>query len=352
VPEFVPGLQLAGRFYDDIVAPVLVGVQHAAALVGEGSEVLGYDSVRSTDHSWGPRLNLFVDARVIEQIQKDLAERLPEQYAGWPVRFYDWRTGQVEHHVAVTTVEAWIQALLGFDPRNGIPNAAWLATSQQVLLQITGGTVFHDDVGALTRIRDLLRWYPADVWLWLMACQWSLIARNEVLIGRTAEARDELGSRLIAARLARDLMRHCFLQEQRYAPYDKWLGTAFKRLTAANLVDVVALTSAADFSEREGSLVKCLEAVAERHNELGVTPKLDPSTDRFEVGIAGARRPYRVLNARRFAKACQDAITDSPLRRLELIGSIDQLTNASDLLINFTDWSKRLMRIYEDRLNQ
>jgi hypothetical protein len=79
---------------------------------------------------------------------------------------------------------------------------------------------------------------------------------------------------------------------------------------------------------------------------------LDPSTDRFEVGIAGARRPYRVLNARRFAKACQDAITDSPLRRLELIGSIDQLTNASDLLINFTDWSKRLMRIYEDRLNQ
>lgn len=351
MPQFVPGLQLASAFYEDIVAPVLVGVDHAAALVGEGSEVLGYDSIRSTDHSWGPRLNLFVDAGVVEHIQKELTERLPEQYAGWPVRFYGWRTGQAEHHVEVTTVEAWIQALLGFDPRDGVPTAAWLATSQQILLQITSGAVFHDDIGALTRIRELLRWYPPDVWLWLMACQWGLIARDEVLIGRTAEAGDELGSRLEAAELARDVMRHCFLQEKQYAPYDKWLGTAFKRLPAANGVDVVGLTEPTEFSERERSLVKSLQAVAERHNELGVTPRLDPSTDHFEVGIAGARRPYRVLNARRFAKACQEAITETRLRRLELIGSIDQLTNASDLLINFTDWPKRLRRLYQDRLN-
>lgn len=352
VPEFVPGLQLVGSFYKDIVAPMLTGTDHAAALVGEGSEVLGYDSVRSTDHSWGPRLSLFVEPSVVTGLQEDLATRLPEQYEGWPVRFYSWRTAQVEHHVEVTTVEAWIQALLGFDPRDGVQAAAWLATSQQVLLQITGGAVFHDDLGELSKIRELLRWYPADVWLWLMACQWSLIARDEALVGRTAEAGDELGSRLMAARLARDLMRQCFLQEQRYAPYDKWLAAAFKRLRAASVVDVDGLVGAAEFSGREKALVKSVEAVAERHNKLKVTPRLGTSADDFDVGIAGARRPYRVLNANRFAGACQEAIADVHLRRLELIGSIDQLTHASDLLINFTDWPKRLLNVYEDRLNQ
>jgi hypothetical protein len=92
--------------------------------------------------------------------------------------------------------------------------------------------------------------------------------------------------------------------------------------------------------------------VARRHNDLGVTPNLDPSTDQLDVGIADARRPYRVLNANRFAKACQKAIQDEGLRRLELVGSIDQLTNASDLLIHFTDWPSRLRAIYEERLSR
>lgn len=352
MPEFLPGIELAHNFYRDVVAPMLGDVAHSAALLGEGSEVLGFDSARSTDHSWGPRLQLFVEPRLVERVGRQINQGLPDQYAGWPVQFYSWQTKRVEHHIEVLTIEEWLRAQLGFDPRADVPVAAWLTTSQQTLLEMTGGAVFHDGLMALEAVRNSLQWYPTDVWLWLMACQWSLVAKAEAWVGRTAEAGDELGSRMVAARLARDLIRLCFLQERRYAPYDKWLGTAFTRLRAAEVVDVDRLISAQEFSERERALIATLETVARRHNDLGLTPKLDPSTGEFDVGIAGARRPYRVLNAGRFTKACQGAITAEDLRRLELVGSIDQLTNASDLLIHFTDWPTRLRAVYQDLLTR
>src|SRR4029450_2280481 len=59
VPRFVPGVELSRAFYEEVVAPLLAGEQHAAALLGTGSDVLGYDTVRSTHHGWGPRLRLF-----------------------------------------------------------------------------------------------------------------------------------------------------------------------------------------------------------------------------------------------------------------------------------------------------
>ena len=52
--DFVPGLELSRRFYVDVVAPLLERIRHSAARLGEGSEVLGFDTIRSTDHGWDP----------------------------------------------------------------------------------------------------------------------------------------------------------------------------------------------------------------------------------------------------------------------------------------------------------
>jgi hypothetical protein len=352
VPRFIPSLQLAAEFYSDVVAPIVGGIEHSAALVGEGSEVLGFDSERSTDHSWGPRLYLFVDQKDAGRLRSALNRGLPDHYAGWPVRFYNWRTDRTEHHVRVTTMGDWLATEVGFDPRATIPTVAWLTTSQQVLLQATRGAVFRDDSGELTAVRSALEWFPRDVWLWLMACQWYLIERTEPLVGRTAEAGDDLGSRLAAARLAWNAMRLCFLQERRYAPYDKWLGTAFASLEAR--VDVgppmATMVAAVEYPRREDGLVKMLQAIAERHNQLGLTPSVEVVAARFDLKINAATRPYRVINANRFVAACREAIADPGLRNLRLVGSIDQLTNATDLLINFTDWPRRLARLYEEDL--
>ncbi len=50
----VPGRDLSRRFYERAVRSLVVGVPHAAALLGEGSEVLGFDDEVSTDHDFGP----------------------------------------------------------------------------------------------------------------------------------------------------------------------------------------------------------------------------------------------------------------------------------------------------------
>lgn len=62
--KFLPGLQLARILFEQAVHPILQnsfpGLRNAAALVGSGSEVLGYDDIMSTDHHWGPLLrNLY-----------------------------------------------------------------------------------------------------------------------------------------------------------------------------------------------------------------------------------------------------------------------------------------------------
>src|SRR5688500_19140241 len=67
MPDFIPGLQLSEVLYRESVAPVLArefpGLVHSAARIGTGSDVLGFDTDRSTDHEWGPRLLLFLADR-------------------------------------------------------------------------------------------------------------------------------------------------------------------------------------------------------------------------------------------------------------------------------------------------
>ena len=87
--RFVPGLRLAGEFYAEAVRPLLdaefPGLRYAAALLGPGSEVLGFDTERSTDHDWGPRLCVFLgdeDAeRLAGPVDEMLAGRLPGAFA-------------------------------------------------------------------------------------------------------------------------------------------------------------------------------------------------------------------------------------------------------------------------------
>jgi hypothetical protein len=168
------------------------------------------------------------------------------------------------------------------------------------------------------------------VWLYVLACQWQRIAQEEAFPGRCNEAGDELGSAIVTARLAREVMRLCLLMARRYPPYSKWLGTAFAQLPEAAAIapSLSGAVAAADWHTREQHLCRAYEMAATLHNQLGLTRPVEPQTRPFYD------RPYQVLDAERFTIALREAITDPHIRQLQAIGAIDQFIDSTDALGN------------------
>jgi hypothetical protein len=341
VSSFVSGLELSRAFYREAVEPLVGDAPHSAGLLGWGSDVLGFDTARSTDHGWGPRLQVFVDPEQVDLVREAIDAGLPDEFRGWPTRVgWDRATGFAPQ-VEVASLGDWVRERLGFSPSDGVSFQAWLSTPQQMLLEITAGEVFHDDGGELAAARTALAWYPDDVWLWLVGCQWRRIDQEEPFVGRTAEVGDDLGSRVIAGRLVRDLMRLSFLLERRYAPYSKWLGSAFAQLDAHSEIGdaLVQVLAAETYEPREAALVTAVEALARRQNALGLVPPVDATVRLFHD------RPFHVLGSGRFVDACLAGVTDPWLRSLPPVGAIDQFADSTDVL-SYPQRFRRLGGIY------
>ena len=350
MPDFIPGLQLSEALYREAVALMLArefpGLTYSAARIGFGSDVLGFDTIRSTDHEWGPRLLLFlsdVDATThAPAIVERLRFTLPREIRGYPTSFGPTdeegisvlqarKSGPIEHKVEVTTLSRFLLQQLGIDTAQRIDALDWLTFSEQALLEVTAGALFHDGLGTLEETRDLLAYYPHDIWLYLLAAQWARISQQEPFVGRTGEVGDELGSVLIASNLVKDVMRLGFLMERRYAPYSKWFGSAFSQLScAARLTPLIERVLAArSWQDRQERLVYAYQVIAAMHNDLGITELLSTQPSYFHS------RPFLIIEAGRFADALREQIQDERVRDLpDAIGSIDQFVDSTDVLTN------------------
>ena len=330
------GLELSRRFYAHAVRPLLGGRPHAAALLGEGSEVLGFDDEVSTDHDFGPRVQVFLGGG---EPPPSLAG-LPPLFEGHPTVFAT-TGGEPSHQVEVTTAAAFFGARAGTDPAAGMALADWLLLPTQAAATLTAGAVFHDPGGELARRRAALSWYPDDVWRYALAAGWLRVAQEEAFVGRAGAAGDDLGSRLVAARLARELVRLAFLIERCWAPYPKWLGRAFSRLDLAATAGppLAAALTAAGWREREEALVTAASALVTATNDLGLAAPVDPAPRAYFT------RDIRVAGADRLTVALTAAITGPEVRALvdrlggrrggpvgTLPGTIDQVTDSTEIL--------------------
>jgi uncharacterized protein DUF4037 len=336
VSTFVPGRALSRAFYQEILSPA-IGVPHAAGLLGTGSDVLGYDTARSVDHDWGPRAVIFVPEKNVPEVTRRVAAALPTHFRGWPVNI--GRDGvPFRPQIDVGVLSTWTSERLGVDPLAAeLTPADWLAMPQQRILEVVSGAVFHDDIGRLTELRSLLGWYPDDVWWWMLACQWGRLAEEESFVQRTAEVGDDTGSAVVTARLVRDAMRLALLVARRYAPYQKWFGTAFSRLDDPEGLgrQLASALSGTSLREREDALGAAYQILAGRFNALADDLDVDATLRPFHD------RPARILGASRFAEAALAHVTDPNLQGIPLVGSIDQVVDnvevltASDLVRKF-----------------
>jgi hypothetical protein len=341
----IQGVELSRRFYGEVVRPWLTrtfpGLRHAAALIGYGSELLGFDDAMSRDHNWGPRVWLFLAeadfAAEADAVVARFAADAPVTFLDVPVGFFSrphltangpGQRADPRHGLEVRTLEGALRGLAALAPNEPRDALGWLALAEQRLLTLTAGAVFHDDDGRLTAMRQRLAWFPRDVWLYKLACQWRRIAEEQAFVGRAGLAGDDLGSRVIAARLARDVMRMAFLIERRYAPYPKWFGTAFARLPSASGLSPLLdrALAAPDWRSREAALVEAYLALARLHQARGLPGTFEPRLGPY------FERPFTVINAEEIVAAIRAEIADSVVRGLPVIGSLDQVTDSTPVI--------------------
>lgn len=347
--RFIPGLQLSELFYKKVVKNLVETefpeLKYSAALIGSGSEVLGFDTERSTDHHWGPRVMLFLSKNDFEkkkQISDFLGKNLPTKFKGYSTHFGDpgengvqllseAKEGQaINHRVEIYTIASFFKDYLEIDISDILTTSDWLTLSEQKLRTIRSGNIFHDQVG-LKQIQKKLHYYPKDVWLFMLASEWQKIGQEEPFVARCGDAGDEIGSKIISARLIQTIMRLCFLMEKEYAPYSKWFGTAFLRLRTADELSLIfnKVFASKNWEEREKYLSQAYKIIAQMHNDLKLTEPLPIDVSCFHD------RPYKVIHGDIFTNALKEKIKDPEIKRISAnIGSVNQLTNTVDLLEN------------------
>ncbi|OAQ70447.1 hypothetical protein VFPPC_02916 [Pochonia chlamydosporia 170] len=363
MPSFIPGLELNRKFHDHVVRPLLAAefpdLQYDAALIGPGSEVLGFDTEMSMDHDWGLHFFIFVREEHQEQCQviaNMLSHKLPESFLGFPVSIPpvspkpgvrvldDELPGPIKHHITPMTLNTFVVRHLGLDVTKGLDSVSWLTLPTHAIGEVVAGEIYHSGLGDLSRLRDNLSWYPHDVWLYLLASGWQRLSEEEHLMPRAAYAGSELGSALIGSRLVRDVMNLCFLMERRYAPYPKWFGLAFRQLQCGPLLEPILLGAqqASTWRERQEFLAQAYEVLAKKHNALGIGKALPDKVSYFHD------RPFKVVHGELFAEEVFKQITDVEVRRIaaqQPIGSLSQWADNTSLLDG--KCSERIRGLYE-----
>jgi hypothetical protein len=270
------GRDLARRYHDVVVGPLLAArwpsLSYAAGRLGSGSDVLGLDDARSTDHDWGLRLTLLVDESMVAEVDAHLEQQLPATFGGLPTRFGVTWDPSVRHRAEVSSPLALTTSRLGTPWRDPLPPTDWLDLTGQAVLEVTAGPVFVDTTGEITRIRSALAWYPDDVWLHVLAVGWARLGNELPLVGRAGQVGDDIGSRLVAARLVQTAMHLGFLLDRRWAPYGKWFGTLFRGLPRAGaLAPVAARVLAADtWADRDAALAELVDGLHAIQVDIGL----------------------------------------------------------------------------------
>lgn len=348
---FVLGLRLAEGFFHEEVKPILKShypdLSYSAALIGNGSEVLEFDTETSMDHHWGPRVMLFLRPSDFKSkrdaIRIVLSNELPTTYLGYSTNFSEpdpedngiqtlqpVASGPINHRVETYMLYSFFLSYMNINIDKELGPIDWLTLPHNKLRSVTAGRVFRDDIG-LEKIRSRLSWYPQDVWLYILASVWTRIGQEEHLMGRAGSVSDENGSAIIGSRLVRDIMRLAFLMEREYPPYAKWFGTAFSQLkSAAELGPILTnVLHATSWKERETGLCDAYEILVGIHNSLGITTPISAEVSQFWG------RPFKIIRGEKIAKTIIEYIKASEvvsLAKRSLIGNIDLISDNTNLL--------------------
>ncbi len=345
------GIELVERFFFEIIEPMINArypeLRYAAAFLGAGSEVLGYDDEISQDHDWGLRLNLFVaDTQISEQLDQYFRDELPGEFLGFSthwgeaddkgVRLMTEDPGSgINHRIEISTVQQYLDQKLNLkidriDELSQLSIAQWLSLPEQSLLEFVSGRVFKDGSGKLNQAREYLGYYPRTVWIFAMLGEWNHIAEEQVFIARSGDTGSDTGSRLIATSMVNRIIRLAIHLESRYIPYAKWKVKAFEETTLhGELSPIISkILDSRKWREREELLNQALGMVIERHIELGLVKRYDYGPVLFHT------REYYITNWGPLMDKLTEQLPEELRDMTHKIGTVNQIISYTNIVSN------------------
>lgn len=311
------GLELSQRFYEEYGAPMLreqfPHLEHllAIGLVGSGSECFGYDDEISEDHDFEPGFCIFLpDEEIVDRKEAFALERA---YAKLPMEFLGHFRSPMDpvggNRHGVIRMSDFFRDKTG-DPKGQLTLRNWFAIPEQALAEATNGSVFRDDTGTFTAIRQGLSYLPEEV-------RRKKLAGHLLLMGQSGQynyprclARGETGAAQLAVHeFVKSAMHTVFLLNRRYLPYYKWSFRALRELPLLAdlhrpLEELISYPNDPETAEKKQQTV---EEICQR-----------VSKELYDQGLS----QMMGCTAKAHAYAVNDSIRDGEIRNLHILYAV------------------------------
>jgi len=221
------GIELSECFFNDFIFPVLQNKfgsylgDISAALLGDGSEVLGFDDEISHDHNFCPRVLIFVVddkySLIGNTLLKEILDVAPNEYMGFKLLNNDYRK-----FIEVFPLEKFFINYLETD-HFPVTNIDWLKLDEQKLLELTSGKIFYDSKNQLHQTIDKIRFYSENIKSFLLSVCYSRLSEVGG-IERSIRRGDIVSIDMYRSCFVYFIIKAFHLYKNRFCPYRKWMG--------------------------------------------------------------------------------------------------------------------------------
>ncbi len=229
------GIDIAETFFKEFGLPTInrhfpeIKNRISAGLLGEGSEMLGFDDDLSRDHDWGPRFILFLEEQDYQKYGNKLTAKFKEFR---PNNFQNFSLTKTKP-ITVQTIDSFYKELTGL-PNPPISTQEWINVRENDLCYAQAGRIFYDPTGNLTKRHYSFKqaYYPREIWLGRIAAQlfWIWHYGEYNICERMVKRNERVGALIGTGMVVQAAMRLTFLLNRRFSPYWKWLHCAFIQL--------------------------------------------------------------------------------------------------------------------------
>lgn len=240
------------------------------ALVGVGSECLGFDDEISEDHDFSSRCQLFLDDSDYKTYKSDLKSSLKI----FCKDLESLTSNLKDINVEIMSIPNFYKYYTLFE--NGPKTESeYRKVPMDLLCVATNGKVFLDNLGKFSEIRNrLLNFYPEDIRLKKIAFQLNKMAQSgQYNYSRMIKRGDTVAANIAQGEFVKHYLEFVHLLNKKYMPFYKW---SYRNACSLEILgnftqENLKKLSEASIYEKESIIEEICSTVVNTLNKLGLS---------------------------------------------------------------------------------